>query len=777
MNISYRELNDLLSAFNRGYHDDNNMDVFSRESRPIYLNPQSESQLRFLRYVHLANDSTAIDEPLIITFDAEDFKTIKSHNDSTLTLILNVCKEFGYVGVDREYYKYDYPDVPEEVINVINEIYRSFYHTKTIFITMCIDPTMVEGMDTKTASSTIIKYVYDRCGSEEMFNKWKYLMFSGEFSNSEVLNELSKLFGKSGRHTLYYSKAYTDYKDALILAKDNSKSAEIADKSYCIVFDESWLTGYEDFAKEYGTYKNAYDHLLQCLRSNNKDSRSRFLISERNKASQIKCIEYLLAWITVTSGYCFLFESNKLSDGYHKFMNQILTGDMLASDLRFRISCNMPVIQNNKWLLGIADLKLNTERLSVPVPTPVIITSVNRSIRNWKAVPLELIMREIKCTHEVGNIKNTGVSYFGFYPGNSLFDRKDLMSGTEYNASSFEPVNICDYLIDDFQKRCSEIKANLESIHANQAVIDFYSPANYEKLFESYLYSFSVIFSQYVGNSNWYSLNNIFILPMEHNGKVINVACVMDYDTKYSVRPFLFIDDKPLLSPESDITVDYVYSPQFLIDFEEKVIDEYGIITSEVNSKFIECVKLLERAKPAKPVIPVAKQLEAKEVKKVSLDDAINQDNIYDWLYPVINICHNYIDFIDNSVIPVIPEDFLEDVHRYAMELLSAYYHILTVNVSNARTITLNHSTDVALVNNVDYKDYLRDLICRGLCESAVRAKTDVNMYFSHPLFNLNGLRYVSYWESFIKWNGRIKASITGSSFPSIYPAFIKGRR
>lgn len=763
MQISYARLAELLNCFGA---DDDLIQTFSNPDdgteSVIYQQSSAWNTLPFIKYVfHARNNLDAIVDPLFIDYSEVDFDNLDENFTGNLNLLEHYYKLCGVVPCNKIYAK---GTAHDDIIRRINNIYQDYMQVSDFEYRF--EVTLGELGETEITVDSLFEIICNKataiCNELQSRGKTKSngkplvcedfkCVYITEFIPAEVAFELrAKLQTELGYDLKYHCKELSQIIEDRAREQRLEETKAIAERCYGLYFEDSLLRDYKDFANDYTKYDEVYDIVCNWLQKQDTQGRCRYIVGE--ETCQIPCIEVLLAWVTLTTGTVFLFKA-ELERKYTAMMDLILKGDILPADLKFKILTKQPLIRD-RMLLGVSTLRYGHENIE----TLVALKKVSRPVKAFRGVPLDIVLSEIKCTHdayEPVNINNR--VHQGFYIGRPKFnDTKVVVQDESLNATSV-PYDTIDTVVRNFELRRQEVYDNLGD--ATDAIKAFYSPANYDKLLSQYLYSFEMIFTHYMGYDKFYTLNDIFIFDMKTEHGVIKYACTLVFEPEFTVQVINFCGDTPVVDNE-EITVSNLYSPMFVADFQSTVEDNgytYPEVNPDIQAAFMEALRVVK---------PVSSE-EYLQLETTSTEEATA--DIFDYLYPIVS---TQSDTTLSSMIEV-DGTLKDDLRLFFKELI--YSERERVPNSNIRTRFLeSNSTELSVItDNSANINLLKEKIVRGLCNPvALYKRTQIlPKLFNSEFISYKGLRFLHPTESPVDWTGNLR------DIENLSPAMCKKRR
>lgn len=633
MEIKYKELVNYLQNFTKKdgmvYFKDNMSNEIKQLAMSADNNNIIQDYILYLKYVYFPSidpDS----EYTQLTIDFSDIDLNEAPDETFIDIVntmynIVVSNDLSLISPKDKLCDNNIPDNMREYVAKLNEIYNIICTQNYIRqgISIYIDK------DKEFSKKYLWELISAKVDNEDI--NIKYLYITNTDLSLDVIYQIEEALNGTGVHFNYYTKEYSDYKKK----QDNYKNIEIensiANEYFFIHLGIDVFDGYEEFYKSYSDYQKAYDHICEWIISvNHKNTKSmnRFLVER--KVNNIPCVEILFAWVTLTTGAVFVFcGSNSIS--YINTINRIINskGDLMPAYLKFRLATKYPLIKD-RLLLGVASLKFDNRQ---DKDTLVAVKNISMPIKTLIGVPLRCIFEEIHsgCDEGAGQIYTLTK---GFYMGMPLFNNSEVISKNSAELDVIDtPFDTIDIIIDEFTRRCEDIYTRLKNTPGKD-ISEFYDKSKYSSLLDQFIYCFQCIFMHYMGYRKFYTINDIFILPMKVGNDIVNYACVLDFSCQYRVQPVDFILGEPVMD-NTEIVVDNVISPEYLLD--------YMISKKDNGYEYPEINPFIRRAlnKALSTITPnvVNDSIKIETSKSYNYTDNMDMSDAYDiyrYMYPVI---------------------------------------------------------------------------------------------------------------------------------------------
>lgn len=753
MRLSYAELATLLSCFGT---DENLTQTFmspeTKEETVIYQQASPWGTLPYLKYVYFArNNIECIVEPLEVDFSEVDFNNLDKAFNGNLNIVKYYSKLCSVVPADTVFMPTTTNAGVIEAVNTINTLYkeRGVIGDNTYMFEAPVSDIPENERTVDKLFSTITQRAEYICSALNARGVYKITgqplecsdfqaVFITDYIPAEVASTLrDRLREECGYELKYWCAELINLIEEKNRARRLEETKAIADKCYGVYFDDNVLRPYKDFANDYSLYDEVYNVVCDWLRNQDLRDRCRFIVGE--ETCQIPCIEILLAWVTLTTGTVFIFKA-ELERKYNSVINSVLRGNILPANLKFKMLTRQPLI-TNRFLLGVSNIKYGHENID----TLVALKHVDNPTGAFRGIPLDLILSEIKCTHDPEERVNvTNTLHRGFYMGRPKFN--DITTVVEDKNLSLcgVPYDTIDTVIRNFELRRQEVYDSLGE--ATDEIKRYYSPLNYERLLSQFLYSFEMIFAHYMGYDKFYTLSDIYIFDVNTPQGVVKYACTLVLRPIYTVNVINFCGNTPVIDTE-DMVVDNISSPLFVADF-QSAVKEDGYVYPEVNPEIQAAFeKALEVVRPVNTVE------DALLIETTVTEEATA--NIYDYLYPIISTQSTSL----LSPVLEIDTEIDESLSYFLKELLySERRHNINSNV-RVRTNMMNSTALSVIEDGTANMKYLYELIVQGLCDrTALYKRTHVlpNL-FGQGVLSYRGLRYLHPQESPVDWTGNIR--------------------
>jgi len=777
------------------------------DSNILPLRDSTFNRELLLRYDIMLNRTTNIKDNIYVKLNSDDIDKINTLNDVAKYLdFIDDAIRFssdGYFKCVSDYFTDGLLNAVEndDIKNCLNAL---FSHDDEI-------------TDSNTDKITNISYAIVINENEVDFDNLlesfiaKYKSIYGNYNNDIKLFVLFKFvvsdkdlfkkiidFNNSNTNfsILYFSYEFTDYKIEYNNNIEMLKSEELIDNYYCLVFDDNWIEGLEDFIKNPKYYKPAFDTIIDRIQKQSIYGKNRFVILHQSNTAKVKGIEFLLAWISLYTSYIFIFEDEIVGDRYHKFIENILKCDKIFGDSKLKIFKSTDDIvrdENGKvqcWKFGMTNLNFDTSNEFYPSPVVVLDRKITTK-RTGTPIPLDSIYSEILCS-DFDFVKKeytdiVGSTNFSFYNGKPILSDEAIeLLNTIFNSKDItirkSDDNIIDTLISEFIIRCEIICTFFKSVKVinsdkicNSLISKydiFDENCNVIETFLDFLYSFEIIFSYYASKklqrSRFYTLSDLVIVDaIDKDGNVKKFVVPFDYELSYKVSPIVLVNNKPFANTNINTEVNYVYSPLYLYDFYVKqYYTDTGIEYGKINNVVLDIVDLIKTR--CSRFSNNIQQLET-SVNNNNGDDDIDISS-YLINMPVIN--GTLVQFNTDDIDIFIANQIIEFYERFYGKL---YINNRTFNIGE-----IDNLVDTSIIKTDDYKllyNKLRSFVNTGLSEvSAINDKKLFIDLYNEDFINISGIRYLKRSESPILWNGKLCSDPKSGNKSRISLAIFKRR-
>lgn len=746
MKLEYSELVKMLNCFKTNADGEITFtDPRNSVTTPIYQS-HVDAGIKYLKYVYypqvLGYEISAIQEPLTIIFP-DEYDPTELYDAShplypTEEAILNVIAfSMGSCNILYE---------------GVGELFNTF-RKKVGFVNRTPEyyfGVQLNGCDTPQGIFNLIRQrVQELCSSPG--SNFQPGNFNGvyitEYVAPNVIYELKDLLSKSDEYKytiLYQSQDYYTYmQDQRRFA--NFKAHKLfAESSNSIMFDDSILTPYKDFASDYNKYIEVYDIVCDWVKENVK-TQGRCIVGA--DTCEIPFIHILLAWVTITTGVVFIFTTMS-EDNYNTAIESFLRGELLPSDLKFKMLNIQPKIRD-RFLLGVSRVGFGSTRCNngAKVNTLVALKDISYPVKSYKGVPLKYIISEIMCNHEEDSpIK--GMPSAGFHMKHPKFTNIASVVKDSTMKIQSAPLSVLDIVIGCFNEHREDVLRYFGTRIIDPKIVKAYADDNCEELLQQYIYYFELIFSHYMGYDKFYTLNDIYIFEVDNE----YVACTLEYEPVYTAHAIDFYNGAAIVDSE-EMRVSNILSPQYLADYQLVQEHEDGSTTVEINEDIKQAIRAASNA------IASANSGSALQIKTEAAGSAeLTDDMLSYYLYPVV-----WADSMSTQGdVITINEDLIEDLKIFFTEYLYAEY-----NRSAVRKARYSEESDMPL------KERLKRLIVRELCNHKAQQDREIFLpqLFNSDILSYKGLRYLTMEESPIYWTGELKR------ISQVNPAMIKRRR